>query len=102
MVMILVIFFKKYWDDIPNNCWKFTKSYNAGEFNNFNVSEYLRCLQGTFNLCSKRFLKPFIIYGAAINQLQNEDIKNYAKEIALTLTDEMYNPDKRYENKQRK
>lgn len=78
------------------------KSYNAGEFNHFNVSEYLRCLQGTINLSSKRFLKPFIIYGAAVNQLENSDIERFANEIALTLSDPLYNPDTRYSKNKRK
>lgn len=75
------------------------KSYNPGEFNNFNVTEYLRSLQGTINLCGKDFLKPFIVYGGAVGDLNAEGIDQFVNEIKEDITNEMYNPKIRYAKK---
>ena len=49
--------------------------YQAGGFNNYTMSELLRPLQQTANLCGMHYLTPFVLHGVAnIPGIKMEDI----------------------------
>lgn len=58
-------------------------SYQAGGYNNFTVSEFLRPMQQTAILCGMKYLAPFKVHEAAIitDEKLEESAKNYVEHI---------------------
>ena len=48
-------------------------SYRSGGYNNYSISELLRPLQQTANLCGMRWMAPFVVHGVLPGDY--EDIK---------------------------
>ncbi len=68
-------------------------SYQAGGYNNFSMSEFLKPLQQTANLLKTPFLPPFIFHGAVIADAAA--IANSAEAYAQHLLNPLLDPAKK-------
>lgn len=68
-------------------------SYQAGGYNSFSMSEYLKPLQQTANLIQTKFLSPFIFHGAV--SASEADVRRSAEEMVKHITDPLLDPAKK-------
>ena len=66
------------------------ESYQAGGFNNFSMSEFLKPLQQTANLIGANYLAPFLLHGAV--QAKPEDIDASAIKLISHITNPELDP----------
>ena len=68
-------------------------SYQAGGYNNYSMSEFLKPLQQTAHLLQTTFLPPFIFHGAV--QTTPEAVAQSAEALLAHLRDPLLDPQKR-------
>lgn len=68
-------------------------SYQAGGYNRFSMSEFLKPLQQTAHLLQTTFLPPFIFHGAV--QATPEAVAQSAEAMLAHLRDPLLDPQKR-------
>lgn len=104
-------FFKKWMDDILEPGWAFGPggealkgkelviattiggpelSYQAGNYNNFTLSEFLKPLHQTANLTQMNFLSPFKVFESVV--LTEEQIQASAKDYVTHILDPELDP----------
>lgn len=68
-------------------------SYQAGGYNSYSMSEFLKPLQQTANLVQTKFLPPFVFHGAV--HATEAEIEQSARELAAHITDPLLDPQKK-------
>ena len=68
-------------------------SYQAGGYNRFSMSEFLKPLQQTANLIQTKFLPPFIFHGAV--GASEAAIRQSADDMAAHILDPLLDPQKK-------
>ena len=68
-------------------------SYQAGGYNNYSMSEFLKPLQQTAHLLQTTFLPPFVFHGAV--QATREAVAQSAEALLAHLRDPLLDPQKR-------
>lgn len=68
-------------------------SYQAGGYNGYSMSEFIKPLQQTANLIQTKFLPAFIFHGAVT--ASEADVRQSAEDMVKHITDPLLDPEKK-------